>query len=512
MSESVPTQDDRAAQARLEAVHQVACVAEFDRGGTLRTANLNFAEVFGASPAELRGRAFADLVERSDSGASADELLARVRSGARIDDSFQLRTAAENSVWMRGGIGAIVGDDGGFALIGLDVTERLARAHESQHQLESIGRSQAVIEFEPDGTILAANQNFQEALGYRSEEIVGQHHRLFVKPDEVDSAAYRSFWSKLAAGESFVGEFERVRKDGSSIWILASYNPIQGERGRIVKVVKFAVDVTEMAMSRASMSTAAERVATTAQQLQGLSSTMAGSARSTGNEAVQVGDAIMRVGSNSRSLASSTEEMSASIAEIARNAQAAANVAREAVESAGETNASIRQLGVSSGEIGEVVKVITSIAEQTNLLALNATIEAARAGDAGKGFAVVANEVKELAKATAAATDDISRRVAAIQTDTESAIAAIASISDTVARINDTQSTIAGAVEEQTATTKEMARSVADVARDSSAVEEAVERLVESAQETGQAAEQASGAADDLASLSRDLRSTIERA
>jgi methyl-accepting chemotaxis protein len=213
-----------------------------------------------------------------------------------------------------------------------------------------------------------------------------------------------------------------------------------------------------------SLSASAGSVAASAEEVSGVSQRIAASAAQTGTRTAEATDAANIVAANVGTLASASEQMGASIAEISRNANEALRVAGEAVSTAEQTNAMMARLGESSAEIGNVVKLITTIAEQTNLLALNATIEAARAGDAGKGFAVVAGEVKELAQETARATDDISRRVQAIQADAGAAVAAISRIGEIIASINDFQVTIASAVEEQTATTQETSRTVADVA------------------------------------------------
>jgi methyl-accepting chemotaxis protein len=201
--------------------------------------------------------------------------------------------------------------------------------------------------------------------------------------------------------------------------------------------------------------------------------------------------------------------MSASIKEIAKNAHESAKVATSAVRVADETNQIVAKLGDSSTEIGQVIKVITSIAQQTNLLALNATIEAARAGEAGKGFAVVANEVKELAKQTAKATEDISRKIEAIQGDTKSAVGAIGQIGEVIKQVNDISNTIATAVEEQNATTNEMARNVSEAARGSSEITRNIAGVAQAAQSTAHGAGDSAKAAGSLAEMSTRLRELV---
>ncbi|GAA2721493.1 methyl-accepting chemotaxis protein [Cellulomonas aerilata] len=249
-----------------------------------------------------------------------------------------------------------------------------------------------------------------------------------------------------------------------------------------------------------------DSLAGAATELAATSVQIASGAEETAAQAGVVSAAAEQVSRNTQTVAAGTEEMGASIREIAHNASEASRIAAQAVSAAEETTTTVSRLGESSREIGTVVKAITSIAEQTNLLALNATIEAARAGEAGKGFAVVAGEVKELAQETARATEDIARRVQAIQADTTGAVEAIGNISSIVASINDFQATIAAAVEEQTATTNEMTRNVSEAASGSGEIAVNISGVADAAALTTQGAGESQRAVDELARMSSDLK------
>jgi methyl-accepting chemotaxis protein len=255
----------------------------------------------------------------------------------------------------------------------------------------------------------------------------------------------------------------------------------------------------------------AHAVASSSEELSANSAQIAASAEETAVQSGVVSSAAEEVSRSVETVAAGAEQMGASIREIASNAAEASEVAGRAVIAAATTTATVAKLGESSAEIGNVVKVITSIAEQTNLLALNATIEAARAGEAGKGFAVVANEVKELAQETAKATEDIARRVLAIQGDTTAAVAAIEEISTIVAQISDRQTTIASAVEEQTATTSEMSRSVQEAATGTGEIATNITGVSTAAGSTTEALTQTRVAVDELSRMAADMRTTVTR-
>ncbi|MGX6603323.1 methyl-accepting chemotaxis protein [Micromonosporaceae bacterium Da 78-11] len=261
----------------------------------------------------------------------------------------------------------------------------------------------------------------------------------------------------------------------------------------------------------ASVVSSADAVAASSQELSASSADIATSANETSAQSAVVSDAAGEVSRSVQTVAAGAEEMGVSIREIATNASQAARVAAQAVTVAQQTNDTVGKLGQSSEEIGNVIKVITAIAEQTNLLALNATIEAARAGEMGKGFAVVASEVKELAQETARATEDIGRRVEAIQADTVSAVDAITEITAIIASINDFQTTIASAVEEQTATTNEMSRSVSEVASGADQIAVNITGVASAADSTNLALGQTRTAVDELSRMAIDLRGTVAR-
>ncbi len=370
----------------------------------------------------------------------------------------------------------------------------IERAHEDDRaELESAAQmaiqlEAAIAKVEPAvevGGLSAALPHVQEALGIAAQLDTILDHQI----DRADQ-------SMVAAGEELNEVTAIIRRLGGIGMLIALI--IAG-----LVAFRLARDISR------SVNGLSNRLTERSEDLAAVSAQLSSSAEEAAAQANVVSAASEQVSHNVQTVATAVEEMNASVREIAASASEAARVAAAAVTEAEATNETVARLGESSAEIGAVIEVITSIAEQTNLLALNATIEAARAGEAGKGFAVVANEVKELAKETAKATEEIEARIAAIQSDTDGAVAAITSIRGVIGRIADIQNTIASAVEEQTATTNEIARNVTDAAGGSAEIAESIASAAQAAAQTSQGAQTVEVSATELAALSTELRSLV---
>ncbi len=447
------------ASRMLAAISHAHAMLELDLDGRILDANETFLALTGSSLKEIVGRDHATIVSeayiRSDEYRAFRAALATERG---IVAEIPYRTTSGRDLWLAGRCAPVLrgGKPYKIVKIATDITAQKAERARMESELAAIRRSQAVITFALDGTILDANDNFLAALGYALDEIKGRHHSLFVDPAEVSGEGYRRFWEELRAGKYQTAEYRRLGKGGREVWIQASYNPMFDGAGQVIGVIKFATDITAAHQARQQRRQAQERVNAGVTDI-------AGAVGST-NEAATGAAAAVEVSTNVQAVASGSAQLASSVAEINSQVGRALEISNTAVEQAGSAGATVAELAEAVGKIGAVVELISSIANQTNLLALNATIEAARAGEAGKGFAVVASEVKALASQTARATGEIAAHIAAVQQSSTRAQGVIETISATIGDINGISLSISAAVEEQAAVTNDMSRNMGEAA------------------------------------------------
>lgn len=597
---------------QLAAIGKSQAVIEFNLDGTIITANDNFLNTVGYTLKEIQGqhhRMFCDSVYAQSP--AYQEFWAKLNRGDNQIAEYRRIGKGGKEVWIQASYNPILDENGvpnKVVKYAIDITQQKTTSSDFESQIQAIGKSQAVIEFNMDGTIIKANENFLTTLGYSLDEIKGKHHRMFVEPEYAQSADYRAFWDALNRGENQFSDYKRIGKGGKEVWIRASYNPIPDLNGKPFKVVKYASDISEQkrqaareevksskisvyqegevqnlskvlsavangdltqhyAVAEADHDTDASRntfsqiaaavnsmaknlhdvfqnltrnagqLASTSTQLSATATQLASGAEETNAQSTTVAAAAEEMSTNMRNMATATEQMTgnvntvvtavneltSSIGEIAKTAEQAARIADTASTLTKNSNETIGQLGTAAEEIGKVIEVIQDIAEQTNLLALNATIEAARAGEAGKGFAVVATEVKELARQTAGATEDIRNRIQHIQGSTGEAVRSIGEVGEAIRQVNQTSATIASAVEEQSVIAKQISARVNETAdavgtvstgvvESATACGEVARNITgvnEASRQTAQGASQTETVATELSKISEQLREVV---
>jgi len=498
------TQNDQAL-SRLSAVDRSFAVIEFDLDGTIRTANENFLSVMGYQRDELAGQHHRIFVDPKDAAKSSyTEMWESLRAGQFVAAQFRRLGKGGKEVWIQASYNPIFDEAGkptGVIKFASDITEQKRIAVDAAGKMAAISRSQAEIEFTTDGNILVANDNFLQAMGYTQDEVCGRHHRMFVDPDYAASQEYQAFWAELGQGQFQTGEYCRVGKGGKEVWIQASYNPVFDEEGNLVKVVKFATDITarksaintldqalhqlaqgeleagiaaefpsELETLRHAFNRSLEQFKGLVNQIRAAIGEVETAAREISSGTIDLSNRTEKAAANIEETAASTEEMTATVkqnAENANNANQLADDANRTAISGGEVveQAVTAMSGIegSAQKITDIIGVIDEIAFQTNLLALNASVEAARAGEAGKGFAVVAQEVRQLAQRSAQAASDIKSLIQDSNGQVKNGVDLVNRAGEALSEIVGSIGKVAGIVQEISSASQEQASGVQEI-------------------------------------------------
>jgi methyl-accepting chemotaxis protein len=521
-------------EGQIAAIGKSQGVIEFNLDGTILSANDNFLHPLGYRLEEVRGQHHGMFVEPAyRQSAEYRQFWEKLGRGEYDAGQYKRIGKGGHEVWIQASYNPILDLNGRpFKVVkfATDITAAKLKAADYEGQIAAIDKSQGVIEFALNGTILSANENFLRPLGYRLDEVRGQHHGMFVEPAYRQSAEYRQFWEKLGRGEYDTGQYKRIGKGGQEVWIQASYNPILDMNGRPFKVVKFATDITEQIHASQALQQAVqktEEVVMAAREgdltqriplegkigsiqalcdgINALVDNLAQVIHQVKTASLTINSAAQDIADGNEDLSQRTEEQASSLEETASSLEEMTGTVKQSADNAFEANklaiiarehadrggsvvtkaiAAMSEINVSSKKIADIIGVIDEIAFQTNLLALNAAVEAARAGEQGRGFAVVAAEVRNLAQRSAGAAKEIKslikdsvQKVEEGSKLVDASGATLTEIVGSVKRVSDLIAEIAGASREQSIGIEQINRAVVQMdqttQQNSSLVEEA---------------------------------------
>jgi methyl-accepting chemotaxis protein len=554
MQSALRARDEKDADFRgqIAAINRAQAVIEFDMDGTVREVNENFVRAMGYSPAEVVGRhhsMFVDAVRAASPEYPA--FWSKLGRGESDVGIFKRVAKGGREVWLQASYNPIPDASGKpFKVVKYanDVTEQMARNADFEGQLAAINRGQSVLEFDLDGTVRKANDNFTHLMGYMPAEVVGKHHSMFTDPAIAGSAEYRATWARLSRGESETGTFKRIAKGGREVWIHASYNPIADANGKPFKVLEYATDVSASMLAQQELQKAVEQTQDAVKYaidgdlthripLDGKSGALEALCRGVNSLLESTSDLVRRVklavaqvhsgaaeiSKGNTNLSQRTEEQASSLEETASSMEEMTSTVKQTADNAGQANqlamaarqqaekggavvssavTAMNGINAQSKKIADIIGVIDEIAFQTNLLALNAAVEAARAGEQGRGFAVVATEVRNLAGRSATAAKEIKALI-------QDSVAKVAEGSQLVDESGKTLEEIVGAVKKVTDIVAEIAAASREQSAGIEQVNRAVMQMDETTQQNAALVEEAAAASQAIVEQAQALSAMV---
>ena len=528
----------------LEAIDRVQAVIWFTPDGTIIEANDNFCDALGYSAEEIIGKHHRMFCEPGFAQSPKYKAMwDRLAAGEALNDTFKRVKKDGSSIFIQASYNPIRDESGKVVKVvkfAIDVTEVTEREKLFLSKLDAITRALAVIEFELDGTIRWANENFLAAMGYTLDEVKGRHHSIFLEPGYASSSEYRAFWDSLRQGENQVGEYQRFGKGGKEVWIQAGYNPIVDSDGNVYRVLKYAADITDSKLASIHVSEGLKALASgdlshrlpdkmtgefkllrdnfnvAMHQLEKLVSGIVSAATSISEEATAIAGTASDLSKRCEQQAATVEQTSAAMEEMSATVQSNAANSRESTAAAKEASAhaekggsivanaveAMKKIEGGSAEMQKIVSAIDAIAFQTNLLALNAGVEAARAGDAGRGFAVVASEVRSLAQRASESARDINELIDTSAKEVADGANLVKQTGDALGDIMASVSTVTERIEGIYTASQEQASGVNEI-------NQAISDIDSTTQKTAAISEESAAAASSLAQRAADLQDLI---